>query len=224
VIYWNEVSVAEWNGSGWDPGPEDIEPVDNEPDYGDLTPPPRYEPRCHVCKHPQKKAIERLAVIPRMSMTELGAMFAVDRRSITNHMEQHLDYENLAIRRIIEHEAKELQVDVEQGVQGALSRRIFLSVFLQKTTEALMNGDLELTGKDAMKAIEMMDKIDSQSGGAAIDEIRMQFNAFIQAFREITQHEFDQLSGPQDLMHFILRRTEELLKRGAAQKELEEGS
>jgi hypothetical protein len=52
----------------------------------------------------------------------------------------------------------------------------------------------------------------------------MQFNAFIQAFREITQHEFDQLSGPQDLMHFILRRTEELLKRGAAQKELEEGS
>lgn len=195
---------------------------DNVPDYGDLTPIPRYESRCHVCTSEHRKAIDRLVIMPNISYTELSEMFGIDRRSIANHAKKHLNYEEAAIKKIIETEAAALQVDFEEGVKGALSRRVFLSAYIQRVTESLLNGTLELTGKDAMKAIEMMERVDNATGGAAVDEIRMQFNAMVQAIREISERDLEMIKNqPAALQLLILNRTKELLASEEQQKQLE---
>lgn len=160
------------------------------------------EQRCHVCTSDYRRAIDKLLVLPNVSFSEIAATFGIDRRSISNHAKKHLNYEEAAIRRIIEQEAQKADENVEDGVRGALTRRIFLQAYLQKSMESLLAGDMELSGKDAMAAIQMMDKIDGETEGAALDEIRVQFNAFVQAIREICSEE---------QMQQILTRTQVLL-------------
>lgn len=160
------------------------------------------EKRCHVCTSDHRRVIDKLLVLPNVSFSEIGRTFNIDRRSIANHAKEHLNYEQAAIRRIIEDEAQKADANVEDGVRGALTRRVFLQAYLQKSMEALLTGNMELSGKDAMAAIQMMDKIDTDVEGAAIDEIRVQFNAFLQAIREICTEQ---------QMKDILARTQVLL-------------
>lgn len=144
-----------------------------------------FEPRCHVCQHQARRMIDRLVIMPNISFTQIAATFGVDRRSVSTHSKLHLNYEEAAIRRLIEQEAQAASEDAEEGISGALNRRLFLTMYIQRTTEALLNGELELSGKDAMAAIQMLDKVDNETEGAAVDELRLQFGAYTQAMREI---------------------------------------
>lgn len=185
--------------------------------------PEKFDARCKVCKLPpeKRKMVERLAIMPNVPFTEIASTFEVPRRSISNHVKEHGAYDEAAMRRLIEQEAEALQVDAEEGVKGALSRRVFLSAYIQKSMEALLNGNMELSGKDAMNAILLQDKLDQASGGAALDEIHMQFQAFLQAFREISQFDIDAIANPQDLQKLIYDRTKEILGREEERKQLQ---
>lgn len=141
------------------------------------------------------------------SYSEISRIFSVqgakiDRRSISNHAQEHLNYEEAAIRRIIEQEAQDASENLEDGIKGAVTRRVYLNVGLQKALEALLSGDTVVEPKDAIAIIQLLDKLDTQTEGAALDELRVQFNAFVQAIREI---------APPDMWHQILTRTKELL-------------
>lgn len=162
------------------------------------------EPRCHVCNSKYRRAIDRMVALGT-NYSEISRFFGgeVDRRSISSHAKKHLNYEDAAIRRIIEREAAEAQEDAEEGIQGALTRRVYLNAALQKALEGLLRGNTSVEPKDAVQIIQLLDKLDSQTEGAAIDELRLQFNAFVQAIREIC--------AP-DEWQKILDRTRELLK------------
>jgi len=164
------------------------------------------ESRCHVCKSQYRKAIDRMIAMGT-SYVEISRIFSneeetMDRRSIANHAEKHLNYEEAAIRRIVEQEAQEAQQNVEDGIQGALTRRVYLNVGLQKALEALLTGEAMVEPKDAIAIIQLLDKLDSQSEGAALEEMRVQFQAFVQAIRELL---------PPDKWQAILDRTKEIL-------------
>src|SRR4051812_9608222 len=92
------------------------------------------EPRCHVCTSPDRDKVERL-IAHGTSASEIGRLFTIDRRSVSNHTKEHLDWENAAIRKIIEDEAHAAEIDLEEGVKGVLSRRVYLQVALKKALE-----------------------------------------------------------------------------------------
>lgn len=161
------------------------------------------EPRCHVCVSPYRRAIDRMLALGT-SFSEISRVFGdgeIDRRSIANHDKKHLSYEDAAVRRIIDHEIAEAQGNLEDGIQGAVTRRIYLNAALHKALESLLAGDTTVEPKDALGIIQLLEKLDQQAGGAASEQIQLQFNAFVLAIRELAPA----------LFPAILARTKEIV-------------
>jgi len=169
-----------------------------------VVPPMIVEPKCHVCKSKYRTAIDKM-LAAGIGFTEVSRTFdfEIDRRSIANHAEKHMNYEESAIRQIVEHEAQQMSESAEEGIKGVLARKVFLQTALYKVHQAVVNGEVEVEVRDAIGIIQQLDKMDSATSSAAVDEIRIQFNAFLQAMKELVDpKEWDQ----------ILARTREILE------------
>ena len=163
-----------------------------------------HEPRCSVCTSQFRKPIDRMIALGT-SYSEISRIYeetGIDRRAISNHAKKHLNYEEAAIRQIIAKEAEEAQANIEEGVTGAIARRVYIDVAIQKGFEALLNNEVPVEVKDVATLIQLKEKMDATTDGAAIDEVKMQFNAFVQAIREV---------APQEMWDKILVRTKEIL-------------
>jgi hypothetical protein len=158
------------------------------------------ESRCKVCKHQDRRAIDRL-IAAGTSYTEIERLFEVDRRSVSNHAQKHLRYEEGAIRRIIEREAERLSENYEKGVQGALARRVYLESALRQAQEDLMSGEITVEPKDAVNIVGMLEQMDSETNAVIVDEIKMQFNAILTAINEVI---------PPELQKKIAKRAKEI--------------
>lgn len=167
--------------------------------------------RCNVCSSDFAKAIDRMIALGT-SYSEISRIFGVSRQSIGRHAKNHLNYEEAAIRQIIAREAEDAQANIEEGVQGAIARRVYIDVAIQKGFEALLNNEVPVEVKDVATLIQLKEKMDSDLDGAAIDEIRTQFNAFVQAIREV---------APPEMWEKILERTKSLLQTPSITKQLE---
>lgn len=154
------------------------------------------EPRCHVCMSKYRHAIERMIAMGT-SHTEISRIFGgeIDRRSITNHARKHLAYEEAAIRTIIEQEAQHAEVNAEEGISGVVKRRVYLETALHKALSALQQDDVTVEPKDAVTIIEALNRFDNQTSGAQLDEIKIQFTAFLQAIKEIAAQRGDPALG-----------------------------
>lgn len=158
------------------------------------------ESRCKVCKHEDRRAIDRL-IAAGTSYSEIERLFEVDRRSVSNHAQKHLRYEEGAIRRIIEREAERLSENYEAGVQGALARRVYLESALKQAQDDLLNGEVTVEPKDAVNIVGMLEQMDSETNSVIVDEIKMQFNAILTAINEVI---------PPDLQKKIAKRAKEI--------------
>lgn len=152
--------------------------------------PEHFEPRCHVCTSKYRHAIERLIALGT-SYSEISRTFGeeIDRRSIGKHAKEHLSYEQAAIREIIEHEAKQVQANHEDGVRGAVMYRSYLSAALKRAWDDLIEGNARIDPAVAIQIIQQMDKFDKESGTAAVEELRLQFNAFMEAVKRVVPRE-----------------------------------
>lgn len=163
-----------------------------------------HEPRCSVCNSQFRKPIDKMIALGT-NYSEISRIYdntGIDRRAISNHAKKHLNYEEAAVRQIIAREAEEAQANIEEGVSGAIARRVYIDVAIQKGFEALLNNDVPVEVKDVATLIQLKEKMDTHTEGAAIDEIKTQFNAFMQAIREV---------APPEMWDSILKRTKELL-------------
>lgn len=179
---------------------------DDEDKDDELVVPERWvESRCHVCTSEYRRAIDRMLALGT-PYKEISRVFGgeIDRRSISNHDKKHLGYQDGAVRRIMEHEALAAKEDWEEGVSGAVHRRVYLTVGVQKAFEALVSGKAIVEPRDAIAMIQVLDKLDSETEGTAVDELRVQFNSFVQAIRE---------SVPDEMWQKILDRTKVLLNQ-----------
>jgi hypothetical protein len=123
-----------------------------------------------------------------------------------------LNLESAAIRRIIEQEAERAEANIEEGIQGAVKRRVYLETALQKGLKALADDTIIVEPKDVLAIIEKLDKIDSVGEEAALEELRLQFQAYLQAMKEVVPGEmWDRITG----------RTRELLTISSTERYLE---
>lgn len=173
------------------------------------------ESRCHACQHAQRKSIDKL-IVRGTNYTEIGRIFEIDRRSIANHSEKHLNYEDAAIQRVMEEEMAEAESSREEGVNNVLRRKTYLEVALKKAMDAVLDDDVLVEPKDAVAIIEKLDKLDERTEGAAIEVLRLQFTSFLQAMKEIV---------PSDSWDHINVRARELYSiQGGEMKQIEETS
>jgi len=165
-----------------------------------ITPMKYRDPRCKVCNSNFSKAIDRMIALGT-SHSEISRLFDVSRSSIGRHAKNHLNYEEAAIRQIIAREAEEAQANIEEGINGALARRAYIDVAIQKGFESLVNDEVPIEVKDVATLIQLKEKMNSDYEGAALDEIKTQFNAIVQAVREV---------APQEMWEKIAIRAREL--------------
>jgi len=158
--------------------------------------------RCKVCSSDFGKAIDRMIALGT-SHSEISRIFDVSRSSIGRHAKNHLNYEEAAVRQIIARETEEAQADIENGITGAIARRAYIDVAIQKGFEALLDNTVQVEVKDVATLIQLKEKMDSDVDGVAIDEVKTQFNAFMQAIREV---------APPEMWDQIVSRTKEILQ------------
>jgi hypothetical protein len=163
------------------------------------------EPKCLVCKSPHRHLVDQM-LVAGMTYSEIERQFefaGLKRRSIASHKERHLGYEEAAIRAVIEREADLARRNYEEGVDRLVTKKSYLEVALQKAYDALIKDETIVEPKDAVKVIETLSKMQSESEGIAIDELNVQLQAFMQAVREVVPNEYWQE---------VVKRTHELLK------------
>jgi hypothetical protein len=162
------------------------------------------EPRCKVCKSPYRPGIDKM-LAAGVGHTAIARAFndEVDRRSIANHADKHLNYNDAAIRQIIQHEAEQMSENIEDGVKGILARKAFLQTALHKVHQAIINDEVSVEVRDAIGIIQQLEKMDSATESAAVEELRIQFNAFLQALKETVD---------QEKWEEILARTKDILQ------------
>lgn len=132
---------------------------------------------------------------------------SIPRRSISSHADKHLKYDDAAIREVIEQEAVKAQRNFEEGKTRLVTKNAYLEVALQKAYDALLDNATVVEPKDAVKVIDMLTKLQDQSQAAAVDELRQQFNWFMQAVKEVV---------PKTSWETIVERTSELAGRTTA--------
>lgn len=128
---------------------------------------------------------------------EISRIFGgeIDRRSIGNHAKKHLAYEEAAIRSIIDTETVAANENAELGISGETKRRVILETILQKGFEQVVSDRAVIEPETILKTIEGLNKLDRNSSGAQLDEIKIQFHAFLQAIREISAQRGDPSLG-----------------------------
>lgn len=160
--------------------------------------------RCKVCASGHRELVDEL-LVAGVSYSEIERQFefaSIPRRSIGNHAHKHLGYQEAAVREIIEREAEAAQRNYEDGVQRLVTNNTYTEVALNKAFEQIMRDDIEISVGEAVKLIELRHKLESQATEEAIDELRFQFQAFMQSVKEI---------APRDLWERMRDRTHEIV-------------
>lgn len=163
------------------------------------------EPKCLVCNSPHRHLVDKM-LVAGMTYSEIERQFefaGLKRRSISNHKDKHLGYEEAGIRAIIEQEALAAQRNYEDGVSRVVTKNAYLEVALQKAYDALLTNATVVEPKDAVKIIEQLQKLQEQGHGVALDELQLQLQMFIQAVKEVVAKEHWEI---------IVGRTAELLR------------
>lgn len=190
------------------------------PSGGD--PPLIVEPRCNVCTSQHRHAIDQM-LVGAYSYSEIARQFdfeGIDRRSISSHHKKHLSYEAAAIRAVIEREAILARRNHEEGVERMVTKQTYLEVALHKAYDQLNSDKVDITAGEAVKLIEMLARLEQEHNDVAIDEMRVQFNAFMRAVKSTV---------PADMWERVREETHNLLKASgrvspfdSAPKEIEE--
>lgn len=149
----------------------------------------KVEPRCHVCQHSARALVDQM-LVAGLSYSEIERQFentpkSLDRKSISNHAQKHLGYEDAAIRNIIERKAEEAFLNVEKAEERLITKGAYLRLVVEKGWDALINDSVDLKLADTVKAIELLDKLEEKGASVAIEHLQIQFQAFIQAVKDI---------------------------------------
>lgn len=158
-------------------------------------PPVPFEPRCHVCTSPHRKFIEAQLVQGTLSYIWIAENVPgneggkIDRRSISNHAKKHMNYADHAIRAILEAEAESAAQNFEEGVRGAITHRGVLEVALRRAYQDIVDGVTTVEPRDLIAIISAVQKMDEQAETVAVNQLRAQVQAFIEAIKIETDQE-----------------------------------
>ena len=155
-------------------------------------PPEIHEPRCHVCTSPYRHHIEKLLAAKGANYVWISENIPgkdgtkIDRRSVSTHAKRHMSYDSAAIRAILEAEAEASAQNFEEGVRGAITHRGVLEVALRKAFEDIANGTTTVEPRDLIAIVNQIEKMDERTEQVAVNQLRAQVNAFVEAIRAET--------------------------------------
>jgi hypothetical protein len=183
--------------------------------------------QCHVCQHPQRLFIEQMLVkgyaysaiargVP--PLPESGKQ--VDRRSIKNHYENHMNLESAVVRAVLEEEAQLLGQNVEEGISGAWSIRGTLNILMRKAYDDAMAGITTVEPKDLIQMAKLYNEMDSSSSVRIVEEAKASVSIFMTAINNVfadllEQEQRDELSGA------IVKEVQRLREQDQIEAELE---
>jgi hypothetical protein len=101
------------------------------------SPRPSYQPRCKVCRHPERTQID-LVLATRHPYVRIEREFDLPYRSLSNHHRKHLDFEDPAIKKVVEEVLASHTRVHELGVEVAIERRLLMDLIIQTYYEVLV--------------------------------------------------------------------------------------
>lgn len=165
--------------------------ADLEERQKDAAPPVIIEPRCHVCQSPYREFIEESLVkghaysrIARQIPADENGQ-QIDRRSISNHLKEHMDLQRTAIREELEEEARALQQNVEDGSLGAKTDRGILKVLVAKGFDDVLNGVSTVEPKDLIQIIKLLNELNSDASNTRAEENEIALRTFVRAIENV---------------------------------------
>lgn len=169
------------------------------------------EPRCKVCTHPNRAWIEML-ILRGASYSSIEATIppaaegeeTISRKSFANHAAKHMSHEKIAYREIIEREANLQGMNQNQGAQNIITARGVLEIMIRKGYEHLLDEKTTVEARDLIQLAKIMGDMDSKKYEIGLDELRSQFDIFLQAIKETCDN---------DTRNAISERVAEIRKR-----------
>lgn len=131
----------------------------------------------------------------------------LSRRSIERHLQNHVNYEQAALREILEQRAKEAGILTDEARQNILTRKAVLDQFLQQTWNRLTGPDGgKVPFEIGLKALELQEMMEREAEAAVVDQVTRQLDAIIRAIRELV---------PQEYHEALARRAEQIYEQPA---------
>lgn len=145
---------------------------------------------CHVCQHPYRDFIETM-LVKGQSYKGISERVSphVDRRSISNHWQKHMDLQDAALRAILEKEAAVQNENYDEGITGAITKRGVLEVALRKGYDDIINGVTTVEARDLIQIAKVLGDMDNNQQAIGLDELRSQVQIFIQAIKNVCDQE-----------------------------------
>jgi hypothetical protein len=153
------------------------------------------EPRCLCCKSSKRALIDQL-LVAGYSYTAIEEQLAgledhhIDRKSISNHAKKHLTLHDAAIRRVIERQAEENFLDIENAADLIITKEAYLQLMIQKGFDALASDTVPVNPREVTRSIELLDKLEKEKTPHIYDHFQRQVDALTQAVKEIVPQEY----------------------------------
>jgi hypothetical protein len=108
----------------------------------------------------------------------------IDRRSISTHAKEHMDFQDAALRAILEEEANLVGQNYEEGVKGAITHRGVLEVAIRKAYDDILNDVSTVEPRDLIQMVKLLNEMNSNQFDVGLDELRTQVALFVQAIKD----------------------------------------
>lgn len=173
----------------------------------------RPEPRCHICTAGEtrkglkngeavRNLIDTLLLYPKSYkdietiilpfMAEWPDKHRITYRSIRTHQRQHLPWDKLAMRMMVERWANQQKISVMDAVNRMiLTEEAWLEGTVHKGWESMVQGNLQPTWGDTQKAWERLSDLKRQAEGEfSVTYLLAELDVIIEAVREVVPAEY----------------------------------
>lgn len=158
------------------------------------------EPRCNVCKSDFRQIIDRMIAGPYSYAAIARQFIGKDehfrgdirnkrdldrvRKSIERHAKSHVTIRDASIRQIIEQQAREAGILVDDQKNQLLTTQALLELYVSKGFEQVTKEGTWVRHQDVLEAVKMIEEMKRDTVNEQIDVLKRQVAAISQAVRE----------------------------------------
>ena len=147
--------------------------------------------RCKVCQSPHRREIDA-ALAAGMAQRTVRDYFNVaygheffNDNNISVHARKHMTLRDASVRRIYEEAARREGIDLALAEGYLRTKRSFYENVINEVSILMQAGAINPEVRDGLAAVQMLDKMDSESAEGQLVELERQFRAFMNAVKEV---------------------------------------
>lgn len=109
--------------------------------------------------------------------------------NISTHSRRHINLRQAALRQIMEKRAAEIGLAIDETVFSILTKEAVLESMVVSGLQNIAEMVTLVEPKELLSALDMLRKFEGESSEVALDEIRRQFEAFLDAVKTVVPEE-----------------------------------